>query len=423
MTAVEAKVDLAPVVAALRDGGDEAIFAAAHRVAEDLATRADSYDREGGYPYESIEAIWEAGLAALTIPAELGGVGASISTTARVVEILSIADSASALVLVWGFGQHRLVNAPGSQWPEAWRRRLAADALAAPALFNALRVEPALGTPARGGVPATTAVRTTAADGSPAWRINGHKIYCTGSYGLRWLPVWAATEADDPEGLQVGTFLVPNDAEGIEIIETWDHLGMRASAGHDIVFRDVVVPIDHAVGLTPFTGSDPAMGLRDDPKGILASANLLSLAVYAGVAKAARNWLVQYLNERKPTNLGAPLASLPRFQVAVGEIEALLFENERLVFGLAAEVDRRAVSDGPAAPATSLARSESSLIKVIVSRNVIKVTELALSLTGNPGLSYQHPLQRHYRDALCSRVHTPQEDVVLAGAGRAALTV
>jgi alkylation response protein AidB-like acyl-CoA dehydrogenase len=123
MTAVEARVDPAPVVAALRHGGDDAIFAAAHRVAEDLAGRADRYDREGGYPYESIEAIWAAGLAALTIPAELGGVGASISTTARVVEILSIADSASALVLVWSFGPHRLVNAPGSQWPEAWRRR------------------------------------------------------------------------------------------------------------------------------------------------------------------------------------------------------------------------------------------------------------------------------------------------------------
>ena len=48
----------------------------------------------------------------------------------------------------------------------------------------------------------------------------------------------------------------------------------------------------------------------------------------------------------------------------------------------------------------------------------MQVTEIALSLTGNPGLSAHNPLQRHYRDALCSRVHTPQSDLVLTGLGK-----
>jgi alkylation response protein AidB-like acyl-CoA dehydrogenase len=52
---------------------------------------------------------------------------------------------------------------------------------------------------------------------------------------------------------------------------------------------------------------------------------------------------------------------------------------------------------------------------------VISAVELALSLIGNPGLSYHHPLQRHYRNALCSRIHTPQDDAVFASLGRAAL--
>ena len=265
MSVVEERVDLAPVVRTLREGGDETIIARAHEVAARIAPRAARYDREGVYPAESIEDIWSAGLAALTIPAEFGGVDASVSTTARAVEILSVADSATALVLVWGFGQHRFINAPGSKWPEHWRRRIAQDALEAPALINALRVEPLLGTPARGGVPATTAARITAPDGSPAWRVNGHKIYCTGSYGLRWLPVWVATEPDDPEGLQVGTIVIPADAPGVEIVETWDHLGMRASVGHDMIFTDVVVPIDNAIDLQPFTGTDPAMRTTRGP--------------------------------------------------------------------------------------------------------------------------------------------------------------
>ena len=46
---------------------------------------------------------------------------------------------------------------------------------------------------------------------------------------------------------------------------------------------------------------------------------------------------------------------------------------------------------------------------------------VALELTGNPGLSRRNPLERHYRDVLCSRVHTPQDDSILALAGKAAL--
>jgi alkylation response protein AidB-like acyl-CoA dehydrogenase len=44
-----------------------------------------------------------------------------------------------------------------------------------------------------------------------------------------------------------------------------------------------------------------------------------------------------------------------------------------------------------------------------------------LSLTGNHGLSRANPLERHYRDVLCGRVHTPQDDSTRTGLGRAAL--
>ena len=47
---------------------------------------------------------------------------------------------------------------------------------------------------------------------------------------------------DDPDGQRTGPFLVPADAAGITIVETWDHLGMRASASHDVVFDDTPIP-------------------------------------------------------------------------------------------------------------------------------------------------------------------------------------
>jgi hypothetical protein len=36
-------------------------------------------------------------------------------------------------------------------------------------------------------------------------------------------------------------------------------------------------------------------------------------ALYDAVARNARDWLVRFAYERVPSNLGAPLASLPRF--------------------------------------------------------------------------------------------------------------
>jgi alkylation response protein AidB-like acyl-CoA dehydrogenase len=141
---------------------------------------------------------------------------------------------------------------------------------------------------------------------------------------------------------------------------------------------------------------------------------VLLLSVYDGVAQAARDWLARYLNERVPTNLGAPLASLPRFQAAVGEIDALLHANARLLGSLADDLDG-------GGEASEQAGRDAALAKVVVTRNVIAVAEQAVSLVGNAGLTRHHPLQRHLRDALCSRIHSPQDDTILTNAGRAAL--
>jgi alkylation response protein AidB-like acyl-CoA dehydrogenase len=51
----------------------------------------------------------------------------------------------------------------------------------------------------------------------------------------------------------------------------------------------------------------------------------------------------------------------------------------------------------------------------------VAVVEDALSLTSNHGLSRANPLERHYRDVLCGRVHTPQDDSTRVSLGRAAL--
>ncbi len=79
--------------------------------------------------------------------------------------------------------QHRALGRPDNRWPAQVRRAVFDSAVADGALINALRVEPALGSPSRGGLPDTIARR----DGD-GWRLSGHKLYSTGIPALRWLP-------------------------------------------------------------------------------------------------------------------------------------------------------------------------------------------------------------------------------------------
>ena len=224
--------------------------------------------------------------------------------------------------------QARRPDAPGFDRPgQARALQLAGPALAN--LTNHLRVEPELGTPARGGVPATRAVRV-----AEGWRVSGRKIYSTGSHGLRWMIVWAATEPDRAGQQLVGSFAVPGDAPGISIHDTWDNFGMRASASHDVVLDDVLIPADHALALRPVTDRPPEI----EPV-LGAWMAMVTTAVYLGVADAAQTWLRRWLGERTPANLGAPLSTLPRFQAAVGEIEAGLLAADAAVEAVASGVD------------------------------------------------------------------------------------
>jgi alkylation response protein AidB-like acyl-CoA dehydrogenase len=188
-------------------------------------------------------------------------------------------------------------------------------------------------------------------------------------------------------------------------VETWDHLGMRATASHDVIFEDAEIPAEYAADLRP-----PAAWATERGAEQLSWMIVLLGTIYDQVARASRDWLVRYLTERAPSNLGASLSTLPRFQEAVGDIDSKLLVNHSLL-------ERVTLAADQGAP---LPVEQILLTKHVLTTNVIDTTHKALELTGNPGLSRNHPLERHYRNALCSRIHTPQSDAILVGAGKAA---
>ncbi|BEU95314.1 acyl-CoA/acyl-ACP dehydrogenase [Acidovorax sp. DW039] len=372
---------------------------AARTLAVEFAHRAPRHDAEGSFPFENFEDLQRAGLLTLAAPQALGGQGATVAQLGAVVGAVGYACPATALVLTMQYIQHRSMGRshPARSWPEPLARKLVAEAAAGVSLVNALRVEPELGSPARGGLPGTVARRTP-----EGWRISGHKVYSTGSPILRWYSVWARTDEAEP---RVGSFLVQAGLPGIRIVETWDHLGLRASGSHDVVLDDVLIPHDHALDLRA-----PAAWAGGEPWLQVEMAVMLG-SLYTGVAQAARDWLVGFLHDRKPASLGAALATLPRAQEALGGIEALLLTNQRLIASLARDADEGA----------PLSAVHSGLIKSITTGNAVQAVEQALALTSNHGLARKNPLERHLRDVLCGRIHTPQDDSARVAAGRWAL--
>jgi alkylation response protein AidB-like acyl-CoA dehydrogenase len=359
-----------------------------------LAADAERNDRGANFPAAGIQAVHEAGLLTATVARRYGGPGAGLADTVAILKALGQGDPSVALITAMTLFAHAMQGFR-PDWPDDVYAGAVKESGTRPVLINALRVEPELGTPARGGLPATIARRT-----QKGWAVTGRKTFSTGAEGLTWMMVWARTDDDHP---QVGGFLVRNDAPGIAIERTWDHLGLRASRSDDVILDGA--PAHGHTGLEA-----PRPGFSGIPE--FGAWNCLGLsALYLGVASAARDWLIKFLNERTPASLGAPLATLPRFQAAVGEIDALLGAADDLTEALARRFDQ--------GDETAIARSPAA--KLIANRAAIDCVAQALALVGNNGLTRKNPLERHYRDVLCSRVHSPQDDTIVANLGKSAL--
>ncbi len=361
-----------------------------------IAAAAPAHDRDASFPAGSIARLGQAGTLALTTPAAWGGGGAGLTQAARAVAAVGGACASTGLVLAMQLIQQKLLPEDAG-WPPALRERIGRMASTDGALCNTLRSEAALGAPTRGGLPETVARRTAG-----GWALTGRKTYCTGLPALRWLLVWARTEEDVP---RCGYFLVEAGTPGLRMAPSWDHLGLRASASDDLVMEDAPIPAEYAGELRL-----PA-GWAALPDALLAWHALLPAAVYGGVARAARDWLLGFLRARTPTALGAPLASLARVQEAVGGIEEKLLAHGRLLGSAAAAVDAGAPPSGV----------ESGLLKLSLAELAVQVVEGCAALAGNHAMARRNPLERHWRDVLCARIHTPHGDAARAAAGRALL--
>jgi alkylation response protein AidB-like acyl-CoA dehydrogenase len=374
-------------------------------VADDAAARIERRVASGaegeallGHCVDDLRA---SGYLKLTIPERLGGLGGSVLDACIAQEKVSRALGSAGLAANMHV-QYIGASLASGLWQQPTLDAFLREAVERGYLINNCQAEAEMGSPARGGLPATTATR---ADGG--WRISGRKQWSTASTCLTHCAVSATVRAPGVSE-HLGQFLIATALPGVRIDPTWRALAMRESASHDIVFDEVFVP-DACVIRVSETGETFVPSLDAAPwHGLTFS------ATYIGIAVAARDWVVRFAANRVPTNLGKPIGDLPAVRAKLGEIEALLFASRRLIFDTArawveGKADRRDVA------------GQIPLVKYHATNNAVRVTDLALRVAGGVGLAEANPLERCFRDVRSGLIHPPHDDAALEGAAKRAL--
>jgi len=380
------------------------------QIARDLApifqARAAQHDRDGSFPHENFADIRAAGLPALIIPEEFGGWGANLLESVLAMEALGAGDGSTALSFVMHVQVLGAV-AESRSWPEALFAQVCRDAVERGALINAIATEPRLGSPSRGGLPDTTAdpVYADGASGDPqAWIVNGRKSFASLSPELDYFVVPAALQ--DGSG-HVARFVIPA-GEHVRIIETWDSLGMRSTGSHDLEIVNARVDTGQMLGRGGPEVGDPARATHNAWFALTVS------AVYLGVAQAALEYAAQYAQERTPTALGKPIASLEGIQRRLGQADLLITQARALIYGVAREWSERPESRAALSPFVVAA-------KVTATNNAIEAVDHCLRVVGGSSMNRSLPLERYFRDVRPGIFHPLNDDQALTMFGRITL--
>ena len=253
---------------------------------------------------------------------------------------------------------------------------------------------------------------TTAEATGDGYRVTGTKIFTSLSPVWTRLLVHARDDADTATPLVFG--LVHRDEAGIEILDDWDTLGMRASQSRSTVLRSVRMPAERVLARTP-AGPNP------DPVvwGIFGCFELLLAAVYTGIADRAVELAVEIAHTRRSRAKGAAYAEDPDIRWQIAEAALLRDGVELQLRRLAADVDALGSPGAPDhGPRWFLLFSG---LKHRATEAARQVVDLALRTSGGAQYSRGRELERLYRDVLAGIYHPSDNESVHAALAKALL--
>lgn len=212
------------------------------------------------------------------------------------------------------------------------------------------------------------------------WVISGAKQFITnsGTPFSRYIILFASTGEAVNGRAPISAFLVPLDAEGVEVGPLYSKLGWRASDTHPIYFDEVRVPADSLLGTE---GKGLSEALR-----FLTPARIPIAAMSAGLARGCLADTLRFVKERE--SFGKPLGSHQGVAFQIAEIASLASLARVMTYDGALKYDQGLPFE-----------SEASLAKLIASEAANKAAYIATQLQGGYGFIQETASTRHYQDA------------------------
>ena len=355
---------------------------------ERFAPRAARYDAESSFPYENYADLHAAGLNALTVPREYGGVDADAVTYVHALREIAKGCSATALT----FNMHStVITFLVALGTEEQKRRYFGEVVGRGARIASITSEPEQSF--RDKFVLNTVFHQT--DGG--YRVAGVKQFCSLGEAADYFFITGILEGTTTAREGVVSAMIPSRDAGVKIEGTWNAVGMRGTISHTIRY-DCAVDRANVIGR-------PGQYLTIDLQGFA----LGYAAVYLGIGEAAFEFMTEYARTKTQRPSAEPMSHHPLVQRTVAEVGTQIRAAGLLLHEAACikmTGDREA---------TMLAVNQAKTYCADVG---LMATERALRLAGGRGILKELPLERWHRDALAGPVMPPSNDRCLETAGK-----
>jgi len=331
-------------------------------------------DREETFPEGVWDGLADLDLTGLTVPEAYGGFDADRLTYAVVNEGVARGSLAVATAL----SVHCLATSCIAEFADESVREEWLSEMVDGRPVGAF----ALSEPDAGSNPAEMSTTARAVDDGAAYVIDGKKQWITNGQRAGVAVVFAKTDPDDPES--VTQFLVPTDADGLEVGKPEDKLGLRASDTTSLLFDGVEIPARYRL-------TEPGRGLAA-AFSILTGGRIGIAAQSVGLAQAALDEAVAYAGERE--QFDRPIADIQSIRHKLADMETNVRAARALTHEAAAAQDRG-----------ESARTAASVAKYFASEAAVDVTGEAVQIHGGYGYTSEFPVERLYRDAKVTTIY------------------
>jgi alkylation response protein AidB-like acyl-CoA dehydrogenase len=354
------------------------LLQAARKAVPALAAGAERTEREQRPAPESVAAVRNTGLFALTVPREHGGSGADTRTMVEVLAELGRGCPSTA----WVTGL------------SATAKSLAGSMLT-PAAHAAVLADPGV------VVCASSVARDARGERVPGGlRVRGRWSMASGSEVATWAILTVPVPGEPAP--TVCPVLVPVAELSIE--RTWNAAGLAGTSSHTLVADDVVIG-ENRVTFRTGTGSAP-------PPAQVFSGGLAVLAAMIGATRGAQDLVAAAITGgRKPyATTYARVADAPLGRYWFTEASRRTATAMHRTLRVADAVD--ALAPGAAMPVTD--RADLRLELSAAARECREAMELLLDLHGASGFDAGNPLQRFWRDVAVGTRHPFLTPYILA---------